>query len=104
MQPGEQLLQQLMNQAQKMQQQLTDARVELVEAKVTGTSDGGLVTVTMTGTGQVAEVKIDPKAVDPNDMEALEDLVLAAFQDAARAVRDLVQEKMGGLTAGLGGY
>jgi nucleoid-associated protein EbfC len=103
-QPGEQLLQQLMKQAQKMQQQLTDARVELVEAKVTGTSDGGLVTVTMTGTGQVAEVKIDPKAVDPNDMEALEDLVLAAFQDAARAVRDLVQEKMGGLTAGLGGY
>lgn len=100
---GQPSLQRMLQQAQKLQQQMADARDELVEAKLTGASDGGLVTVTMTGTGQVTEVKIDPKAVDPDDVETLEGLVLAAIQDGARAVRDLVQERMGGFTAGLGG-
>ena len=96
-------LQQLMQQAQKMQQQLADAQAELAEAEVTGTSGGGLVTVTMTGSGEVRAVKIDPKAVDADDVETLEDLVVAAFANAHDNMRKLAEEKMGPLTAGLGG-
>ncbi len=104
MRPGGQPnLQQLMKQAQKMQQQVADAQAELAEAEVTGTAGGGLVTVTMKGTGEATAVSIDPKAVDPDDVETLEDLVLAAFHNATEAVRELTEEKMGPLTAGLGG-
>jgi len=96
-------LQQLMQQAQKMQQQLADAQAALAEAEVTGTAGGGLVTVTMTGGGEVRAVKIDPKAVDADDVETLEDLVVAAFTAASENMRKLAEEKMGPLTAGLGG-
>jgi hypothetical protein len=92
-----------MKQAQKMQQQMATAQAELAEAEVTGTSGGGLVTVTMSGTGEVSGVKIDPGAVDPGDVETLEDLVLAAIHNATEAVRELAEEKMGPLNAGLGG-
>ena len=100
---GQPNLQQLMKQAQKMQQQLADAQAELAEAEVSGTAGGGLVTVTMLGTGEVTAVKIDPKAVDPDDVETLEDLVMAAIHNATEAVRQLADEKMGPLGAGLGG-
>jgi DNA-binding YbaB/EbfC family protein len=100
---GQPNLQQLMKQAQKMQQQVADAQAELAEAEVTGTAGGGLVTVTMKGTGEATAVSIDPKAVDLDDVETLEDLVLAAFHNATEAVRELTEEKMGPLTAGLGG-
>jgi DNA-binding YbaB/EbfC family protein len=100
---GQPNLQQLMKQAQKMQQQMADAQAELAEAEVTGTAGGGLVTVTATGAGEVTVVKIDPKAVDPDDVETLEDLVLAAIHNAAEAARELTEQKMGPLTAGLGG-
>ena len=104
MRPGAQPnLQQLMQQAQKMQQQLADAQAELAEADVTGTAGGGLVTITMTGAGEVRAVKIDPKAVDPDDVETLEDLVVAALNNAADNVKRLTEEKMGPLAAGLGG-
>jgi hypothetical protein len=96
-------MQQLMKQAQKMQQQMADAQAELAETELTGTAGGGLVTVTILGTGEVTAVKIDPKAVDPDDVETLEDLVLAAFHNATEAVRELTEEKMGPLTSGLGG-
>src|SRR5207253_6685334 len=79
-------LQQLMQQAQKMQQQMAEAQAELAEAEVTGTAGGGLVTVTAKGTGDVTAIKIDPKAVDPDDVETLEDLVLAAIHNAMEAV------------------
>ena len=79
----------LLKQAQKMQQQMADAQAELAEAELTGTAGGGLVTVTMAGTGEVTAVRIDPKAVDPDDVETLEDLVTAAIHNAAQAVRDL---------------
>src|SRR6266542_1870713 len=92
-----------MKQAQKMQQQMAAAQAELAETEVTGTAGGGLVTVTITGSGDVTAVKIDPTAVDPDDVETLEDLVLAALHNAAEAVRELTDEKMGPLTAGLGG-
>ncbi len=104
MRPGGQPnLQQLMKQAQKMQQQMATAQAELAEAELTGTAGGGLVSVTMTGTGEVTGVSIDPKAVDPDDVETLEDLVLAAIHNATEAVRELATEKMGPLNSGLGG-
>jgi DNA-binding YbaB/EbfC family protein len=92
-----------MKQAQKMQQQVASAQEQLAETELTGTAGGGLVTVTITGTGEVTAVHIDPKAVDPDDVETLEDLVLAALHNAAEAVRELTEEKMGPLTSGLGG-
>jgi len=100
---GQPNLQQLMKQAQQMQQQVADAQAELAEAELTGTAGGGLVTVTIKGTGEVTTIKIDPKAVDPDDVETLEDLVLAAFHNATEAQRQLTEQKMGPLAAGLGG-
>jgi nucleoid-associated protein EbfC len=104
MRPGGQPnLQQLMQQAQKMQQQLAEAQAELAEAEVTGTAGGGLVTVAIAGSGEVKSVKIDPKAVDPDDVETLEDLVLAALHSANDAVRKLTEQKMGPVAGGMGG-
>jgi nucleoid-associated protein EbfC len=95
-------LQQLMQQAQKMQEQMANAQAELAEAEVHGTAGGSLVTVTMTGTGEVTAVSIDPAAVDPDDVETLEDLILAAIHNAMQAQRELTEEKLGPVTAGLG--
>ncbi len=104
MRPGGQPnLNQLMKQAQKMQQDLATAQAELAEAEVTGTAGGGLVTVVVSGGGDVKSIKIDPKAVDPEDVETLEDLVLAALHTAAESARKLTEEKMGPVAGGLGG-
>jgi DNA-binding YbaB/EbfC family protein len=100
MRPGGQPnFQQLM----QLQQQLATAQEELAAAEVTGTAGGGLVTVTVSGSGEVKSVKIDPKAVDPDDIETLEDLVVAAIHNANDAARALTEEKMGPLAGGLGG-
>jgi DNA-binding YbaB/EbfC family protein len=96
-------LQQLMQQAQKMQQQMVAAQAELAEAELTGTSGGGLVTVTVSGAGEVKSIKIDPRAVDPDDVETLEDLVLAALHNAAEEARVLTERKLGPVTGGMGG-
>jgi DNA-binding YbaB/EbfC family protein len=96
-------LQQMMKQAQKMQQQIAAAQAELAEAELTGTAGGGLVSVTVSGAGEIKAVKIDPRAVDPEDVETLEDLVLAAVHNANDAVRKLTEEKMGPVTGGMGG-
>jgi nucleoid-associated protein EbfC len=100
---GQPNLQQMMKQAQKMQQQMVAAQAELAEAELTGTAGGGLVTAVVRGSGEVVSIKIDPKAVDPDDVETLEDLVVAALHNAAQAAKDLTEQKMGPLTAGLGG-
>ncbi len=71
--------------------------------EVTGTAGGGLVTAVVTGSGDVVSVKIDPKAVDPDDVESLEDLVVAAIRDAAKNAAELQQTTMGPLAGGLGG-
>jgi DNA-binding YbaB/EbfC family protein len=84
---------------QKLMQELASA---LHEAEVTGTAGGGLVTVTMTATGEARSVKIDPKAVDPDDVETLEDLVLAAVANATAAARAMTEQMLGPLSAGLG--
>lgn len=96
-------MQQILQQAQKMQQQLLSAQAELAKAEVTGQAGNGLVTVTLSGSGEVRGVTIDPKVVDPDDVETLQDLVVGAFTDANRAVQQLAQEKMGPLAGGLGG-
>ncbi len=93
----------LLKQAQQMQQQLVAAQEEMARTEVTGTAGGGLVTATVTGSGEVVSVKIDPQAVDPDDVESLEDLVVAAIRDAARAAQELASDTMGPLTGGLGG-
>ena len=100
---GQPNMQQLMKQAQKMQEQLAAAQAELADAEVTGTAGGGLVTATLTGGGELTALTIDPKAVDPDDVETLQDLVVAAVRDAAHNAADLTQEKMGPLAGGLGG-
>jgi DNA-binding YbaB/EbfC family protein len=102
MRPGAQPnMQQIMKQAQKMQQQVAQAQAELAEAEVTGTAGGGLVTVVVTGLGEFKSIKIDPKAVDPEDVETLEDLVVAALHNGTEAVRQLTEEKMGPVSGGL---
>jgi len=100
---GQPNMQQLMKQAQKMQQQVAQAQAELAAAEVTGTAGGGLVSVVVTGLGEVKSITINPKVVDPEDVETLEDLVLAAINNGAEAVRELTEQKMGPATGGLGG-
>jgi DNA-binding YbaB/EbfC family protein len=98
-------MQQLMKQAQKMQQQLAAAQAELAATEVTGTAGGGLVTATLLGSGELTSITIDPRAVDPDDIETLQDLIVAAVRDATRAAGEIAAEKMGPVTgaAGLGG-
>ena len=96
-------MQALMKQAQKMQQQMAAAQEELAATEVTGTAGGGLVTATVTGSGDVRALKIDPRAVDPEDVETLEDLVVAALNDASVNAQALAAEKMGPLAGGMGG-
>ena len=101
MRPGGQPnMQQIMKQAQKMQEQVAQAQAELAEAELTGTAGGGLVTVVVTGLGEFKSVTIDPKAVDADDVETLEDLVLAAIHNAAESQRELAEKKMGPATGG----
>lgn len=94
---------QMMKQAQQMQQQLAAAQAELAETEVTGSAGGGMVRATMNGSGELTGVTIDPQAVDPEDVETLQDLVVAAVRDAHRAVADMAAEKLGPLTSGLPG-
>jgi DNA-binding YbaB/EbfC family protein len=92
----------ILQQAQKMQQQLMAAQAELAEAEVTGQAGNGLVQVTMTAAGEVRGVRIDPRVVDPDDVETLQDLVVGALRDASRAAQQLQAEKMGPLAGGMG--
>ncbi|MFE2750502.1 YbaB/EbfC family nucleoid-associated protein [Actinosynnema sp. NPDC059335] len=96
-------MQQILQQAQKMQQQLAAAQQELAEAEVTGTAGGGLVTAVVSGGGELKSLSIDPKVVDPDDVETLSDLVVAAVRDANRAAQELAAQKMGPLASGMGG-
>lgn len=103
MQPGQPDMQMIMQQAQKLQQQMLDAQEELAVAEVTGQAGNGLVQITMTAAGEVRGVRINPSVADPSDVETLQDLVVGAFQDAARAAQELQAAKMGPLAGALGG-
>lgn len=96
-------MQQILQQAQQMQEQLMNAQAQLAQAEAVGQAGGGLVSVTLTGAGQVKDVKIDPKVVDPDDVETLQDLVFGAIDDAQQKVGQLTQDTMGPLAGGLGG-
>ena len=96
-------MQQLMKQAMEMQQQLAAAQAERAAAEGTGTAGGGLVSATMTGQGELTALTIAPAAVDPDDVESLQDLVVAAVRDASRNVQELTAQTMGPLTGGMGG-
>ncbi|WP_205326150.1 YbaB/EbfC family nucleoid-associated protein [Glycomyces sp. YM15] len=96
-------LQKMLQQAQQMQADMMQAQAELAESEVTASAGGGLVSATVTGDGELKGVKIDPKAVDPEDVETLEDLILAAVQAANADAKRLAAEKMGPLGDALGG-
>ncbi|GAB3107989.1 YbaB/EbfC family nucleoid-associated protein [Streptomyces calidiresistens] len=96
-------MQQLLQQAQKMQQDLARAQEELAETIVEGSAGGGLVKASVTGAGELTGLVIAPAAVDPEDTETLADLVLAAVRDANESARELAQRKLGPLAEGLGG-
>lgn len=96
-------MQQLMKQAQKMQQQLAAAQAELAETEVQGSAGGGLVTATVTGSSELLSITIDPAAVDPEDLETLQDLVVVAVRDATQRASALAADKMGPLTGGMAG-
>ena len=96
-------LDKMMQQAQQMQEQLVKAQEEAKSQTVEGSAGGGAVTVKATGAGRIIEIKIDPKAIDPDDPETLEDLVLAAVNNALDAAESLMQSKLGGLMGGLEG-
>jgi hypothetical protein len=91
----------LQRMAQQMQQEMARIEGELREAKVDGSAGGGVVTAVVTGKQELVSVTIDPAAIDPSDVEMLQDLIVAAVNDALRASRDLAEQKMAAVTGGL---
>ncbi len=91
----------MMKQVQEMQAKMAKAQEELTAETVTATAGGGMVTIVITGGLEVKEVTIKPEAVDPDDVEMLQDLVIAAVNEALRAAQDMANSKLGGATAGL---
>jgi nucleoid-associated protein EbfC len=91
---------QLLQQAQRMQEQFMAAQQSLSDAEVTGTAGGGLVSATVDGTGELVSLEIDPSVVDPDDVETLADLIVAAVRDGHAKVQRLAAEQMGALGGG----
>ncbi len=101
--PGGANMNNLMKQAQKMQKQMEEAAKELEEKEFTGTAGGGAVTITVTGKKVVKSVKLDEEVVDPDDIEMLEDLIVAGINDAFSKVDEFSSKSMSGITGGMGG-
>ena len=91
-------IQKMMQQAQQMQEKLQQ---QLKQTKVEATAGGGMVTVVMNGVKEIQSLTIDPEVVSPNDVEMLQDLIVAAITDAQRRADDLVSQQMGGMMGGL---
>lgn len=91
----------MMKQVQKMQADMAQAQEALGSEVVESSAGGGMVTVQITGALEVRSIKIDPAAVDPSDVEMLEDLILAATNEALKSAQDLQNKKLGGITSGL---
>jgi nucleoid-associated protein EbfC len=96
-------LNKMMQQVQQMQAEMMKAQEELANETVEASVGGGMVTVTATGSGEIKAVKIQPEAIDPDDPESLEDLVLAGVNQALRNAQELAQSKLGGAVGGLKG-
>jgi DNA-binding YbaB/EbfC family protein len=94
-------MQNMMKQMQKMQKKMAEAQEELGEKTLEGTAGGGMVTVTVSGHKEVVDVKINPEAVDPDDVEMLQDLILAAVNDALKKVEEITNSTMGQFTKGM---
>lgn len=92
----------LMKQAQRMQRQMEESQKELEEKEFTGKAGGGVVEVTVTGKKEITKVKLDKEAVDPDDTEMLEDLIMAAANEALRLAEEAGAEAMSKMTGGMG--
>ena len=92
---------QMMNQLRKMQQEMAKAQDEIQTATVDGAAGGGAVKVTMSGDFRVTKISLDKSAVDPDDVETLEDLIIAAFNDARAKAEEFAAKRMGAVTGGL---
>ena len=93
----------LMQQMGQMQEQMQKAQEELANETVEATAGGGMITVVANGAGEIKQIKIDPKAIDPDDPEILEDMVVAAVNEAIRSAHALVEAKLGPALGGLSG-
>lgn len=96
-------MQQLMRQAQKMQQDMEKAQQELADTQLEASAGGGMVICTVTGMKEIISLKINPEIVDPEDVEMLEDTVLAAVREAVAKAEELYKNKMGAIAGGMGG-
>ena len=92
---------QMMKQAQELQSRMTEMQAKLDQIEITGAAGGGMVQVTLNGKREMKALKIDKSLVDPEEVEVLEDLVIAAFNDAAAKIEARVADEMGKLTGGL---
>ena len=90
----------IMKQAQKMQKQMEEAQAQLEESSYTATSGGGAVEVTISGKKEITSIKFDPEVVDPDDIEMLEDLTMAAVNEAIRKIEEVSAQKMSKITGG----
>ena len=95
-------MQQMLQQVQKMQQDMVAAQESLKDERVEASAGGGMVSVVVSGDLVVKEIRIDPQAIDPDDPEMLSDLVLAAVNEALRSAQELAATKLGDVTGGLG--
>src|SRR5882672_11850292 len=91
----------MLKQVQEMQASMAAAQAELASSIVSATVGGGVVRATVTGDGELREIKIDPSVVDPDDVETLEDLVVAAVIEATRQAKELQSQKLGAVTGGI---
>lgn len=91
----------MMKQMQQMQKKIEDAQKEIEEAEVTATAGGGVIEVVATGKKEIKSIKIDKDVVDPDDVEMLEDMIIAGVNEALRMAEELSEEKMGKVTGGL---
>ena len=96
-------MQQMLKQVQKMQADMLAAQEQLRQEEVTASAGGGMVTVTASGDLAIKSITIDPQAIDPDDAELLQDMVLAAVNEAIRAAQALAEQRMGAVTGGMGG-
>ena len=101
--PQQPNMQQLLKQAQRMQQEMMEAQEALKTEVVEASAGGGMVTVEVTGDLHIKAIKIDPDAVDPDDVEMLSDMILAAVNEGLRSAQELASTKLGGIAGGLGG-
>ena len=92
----------ILKQAKQMQAQMMKIQEKLADEKVEATVGGGMVTATFTGQGDIVEIKIDPEVINKDDKEMLEDLIVSAVNEGLKKSRELMNEKMGGITGALG--